>query len=440
MIWLIANFSICYGQSLQTQKNALNAYVNEPDSTFQWQDYQQTIIPNGTYYEVNLTSQTWHNITWRHRLIIYIPVEAEFPHSMLMVLRHIYNRNAGMASLKIISDSTSTPSAILYDIPNQPLFDGREEDDLQAYTFSRYLKSGDESWPLLFPMVKSVVKAMDAVQYLSQQENKVTINEFVVAGHSKRGHTAWLTAAADARVKGIISIAIDVLNSSAQIPHQLEMFGEFSTPSDTTTDLLRELNHNPNGKRLIEIIDAYSYREKLMLPKLIVSATNDPFFTLDALNLYWDGLKGPKWILYLSNANHVSADSDSRINPTAFAFVRAIAAKKLLPDLRWEFENKKKSVHLKIVADTSATKANVWISYAKHKDFRQAKWTSQPMQHIDAISTKDKKHIKKQSKEFEVDIEIPLNGYIAVFGEIEFVQEGHSLLLSTQVQISPLDR
>lgn len=365
----MANLGICCGQVPQTP-DALARYVNEPDSAFQWQDYQRMEIPDGTYYEMKLTSQTWHNITWRHRLIIYIPFEAEYPHSMLMVLRHLYNRNADMASLKTISDSTNTPSAMLYDIPNQPLFEGREEDDLQAYTFSRYLESGDESWPLLFPMVKSVVKAMDAVQHLSHQEYKVTINEFVVAGHSKRGHTAWLTAAADARVKGIIPIAIDVLNSPAQIPHQLEIFGGFSTPSATTTELLRELDHSPNGKRLIEMIDAYSYREKLMLPKLIVSATNDPFFTLDALNLYWDGLKGPKWILYLSNANHVSAYSDSRINATAFAFVRAIAAKKPLPGLRWELEHKKKSVHLKIVSDTSASKAMVWKSYAISKDFR----------------------------------------------------------------------
>lgn len=58
------------------------------------------------------------------------------------------------------------------------------------------------------------------------------------------------------------------------------------------------------------------------------------------------------------------------------------------------------------------------------------------MRHVDGNGTKDQKHIKR-SKEFEVDIEIPLNGYIAVFGEVEFVQDGHSFMLSTQVQISP---
>ncbi len=79
------------------------------------------------------------------------------------------------------------------------------------------------------------------------------------------------------------------------------------------------------------MIDPYAYKKQLTLPKLIVCATNDEYFPTDALNLYWDGLKGTKSILYLSNASHVRADSDPRINPTAFAFIRAIAVDHTLP-------------------------------------------------------------------------------------------------------------
>lgn len=433
----VFGFRYCMAQNqqgLQTQKNALLAYVTKSDSSFQWHDYQQTKTADGTFYEISLISQTWHNIPWKHRLIVYIPIKAVYSNTMLMVLQHVYNRNAGLASLKIISDSTSTPSAILYDVPNQPLFDGKEEDDLQAYTFSQYLKSGDESWPLLFPMVKSVVRAMDAVENLTFRESKEAISRFVIAGHSKRGHTTWLTAAADARVKGIIPIAIDILNSSAQLSHHLEVFGEYSTPSAAATDFLQELSH-PRGKRLIEMVDAYSYKKQLTFPKLIVSATNDPFFATDALNLYWDGLKGSKWVLYLSNASHVSAYSDPRVNPTAFAFARAVAAGKTLPDLIWKYERDKKVIHLKINADIAAAKALLWTSYAKSKDFRQALWTSQPM-HITGVNSNDKKGENKLSKGFGIDVEIPSKGYMAIFGEVEFVQDGHTFLLSTQIYIS----
>lgn len=357
---------------------------------------------------------------------MYIPGSGKYTNNILLVLRHIYNRNAGLASLKIISDSTNTSSAILYDIPNQPLFDGREEDDLQAYSFSQYIKTGDESWPLLFPMVKSVVRAMDAIQNIIKKESKLIINRFVIAGHSKRGHTTWLTAAIDPRIKGIIPIAIDVLNSEAQLPHHLETFGDYSTPSKAATDFLKELKL-PRGKNLIRMVDPYSYRKQLTLPKLIVSATNDDFFTTDALNLYWNGLTGPKWILYLSNANHVQADADPRINTTAFAFVRAIAMNKLLPTLSWEFKQTKGRLFLRVMADKSAIKASVWLSYSENKDFRKSAWVSKSMKQTDTGTF---------SMEFEMDIKKPSKGYVMIFSEVEFRENDSSFLLSTQTYLS----
>lgn len=428
----------CYGQG-HTNSNSpispLENYVQKKDNSFNWQDYQQTIITDGIYYEIDFISQTWQSIPWKHRLILYFPNKAKFPGTMLVVLRHLYNRNAGMNGLKIISDSTGTPAAMLYDIPNQPLFDGKEEDDLQAYTFSQYLKTGDESWPLLFPMVKSVVRTMDVVQLLTQKEKEAAVNAFVVAGHSKRGHTTWLTAAVDKRVKGIIPIAIDILNSNAQLSHHLEALGKYSTPSKAATDFLQELKQ-PRGQSLIKMVDAYSFRKQLTLPKLIVSATNDDFFTTDALNLYWDGLKKPKWVLYLSNANHVSADTDPRINPTAFAFVRAVAAHKSLPELNWQYVRNENKMVLKITADATATKACLWASQSENKDFRQELWTSQPM------GLKGKagnfNEASESIKEYSIEVTLPSNRYMAIFGEVEFRQNGRTFLLSTQTNISSL--
>lgn len=426
-----------FSQHLQLKgpSSALNNYVNQPDSSFNWQNYQQLKTSEGTYYEVNLVSQTWHQITWKHRLIIYFPLKVKHSNTLLIVLRHLYDRKAGLAGLKIISDSTGTPAAMLYDIPNQPLFDGKEEDDLQAYSFSQYIKTGDESWPLLFPMVKSVVRAMDTVQKLALRESRNPVSGFIVAGHSKRGHTTWLSAAADTRIKGIIPIAIDVLNSNAQLPHHLEAFGQYSTPTKAATDFLQELDQ-PMGKHLIEIVDAYSYRDKLTVPKLIISATNDDFFTTDALNLYWAGLKNPKWILYLPNAGHVRADSDPRVNPSAFAFVRAVAGNKSLPGLDWEYIRQKNIITLKIKTDASAVKASLWTSRSDGKDFRKSSWTAQQI----AETIKDKKLRNSGIKEFQIQMPVPVSGYIAVLGEVEFIQDGHTFLLSTQTNISSAEK
>ena len=273
---------------------------------------------------------------------------------------------------------------------------------------------------------------MDVVQLLTQKEKEAAVNAFVVAGHSKRGHTTWLTAAVDKRVKGIIPIAIDILNSNAQLSHHMEAFGEYSTPSKAATDFLQELKQ-PRGQSLIKMVDAYSFREQLTLPKLIVSATNDDFFTTDALNLYWDGLKKPKWVLYLSNANHVSANTDPRINPTAFAFVRAVAAHKSLPELNWQYVRNDNKMVLKITADATATKACLWTSQSENKDFRQELWTSQPM------GLKGKagnfKEASESIKEFSIEVALPSHGCMAIFGEIEFRQNGRTFLLSTQTNI-----
>ncbi|MEJ7589439.1 MAG: PhoPQ-activated protein PqaA family protein [Ferruginibacter sp.] len=435
LLHIVCFFTLAIHHSCLSQQppGALANYTRAPDSSFKWQLSTVTKTPGGVFLEVDLISQTWQKLPWSHRLMVYLPKEAPCANTVLLVLRHIYNRHADLASLKIISDSAGTASAILSDIPNQPSFNGREEDDLQAYTFSRYISTGDESWPLLFPMVKSVVRAMDAVTALASKESGIAVNSFIIAGHSKRGHAAWLTAAVDSRVKGIIPVAINVLNGKAQMPHHLEVFGEYSTPSLEATGLLPELEL-PRGKALMQMIDPFSYKEQLAIPKLVVSAANDNFFPVDALNFSWDSLVGPKWILQLSNANHARADADPRVNSTAFAFARAVASGKQLPLFTWKFTQNKESLFLKMHTGNAAINARIWVSESDNRDFRRSKWIATPAQGS-PIRSPGVTGNGPSTKQFETEIKKPVKGALAIFGEIEFMQEGHSFLLSTQTQV-----
>jgi len=124
--------------------------------------------------------------------------------------------------------ATRSVIAELRMVPNQPLtFLGetqqRSEDAIIAYSWDKYLRTGDEAWPLRLPMTKSVVRAMDTVTAFcrSAAGGGIDVDRFVVGGASKRGWTAWTAAAVDRRVVAVAPVVIDLLTSRS--------------PSNTTT-------------------------------------------------------------------------------------------------------------------------------------------------------------------------------------------------------------
>ena len=101
-------------------------------------------------------------------------------------------------------------------------------------------------------------------------------------------------------------MVIDVLNLPLQVPHHLEFYK--GKPSEQIGDYVAggmlQLLNTPIRQRLVELEDPYSYRDRYTMPKLIINGTNDRYWAQDALNLYWDGLPEPKWILYVPNSGH----------------------------------------------------------------------------------------------------------------------------------------
>lgn len=402
----------------------LAAYLKKPEPAYRWEKRGEERADGGTIYDLHLVSQVWQGITWTHRVQIFRPDNIEHPH-FCTLLNTGGNGGATEKALGMtLAKGAGTVFAILYNIPNQPLYGGKVEDALVVYTWLKYMETGDESWPLHFPMAKAVLKSMDAIQAFFQETKLPPIEGFLVTGASKRGWTAWLVGASrDPRVKAIAPMVIDTLNIPAQLPHHLEAFGGVSEQIDdyTNAGVLEKLS-TPQGKRLLELEDPYSYRHLLTLPKLLINGTNDRYWAQDALNLYWDGLKGPKWVLYVPNSGHGLEDR-TRVYNALSAFARAIAGKRRWPKMRWAYQEDSRGASLFVGSDIAPKSAHLFRTYALTKDFRDSKWSSEPM--------------TPAKGSFTGRLDAPLDGYAALFGEAVYEIDGKEFTLSTQIKILP---
>lgn len=248
--------------------------------------------------DIQLVSQTWRGGDWRHDLVLCGPLE---PSSGPVVL-HVTGWEPNEADLSwadSLAETMSCPVANLFQIPNQPLWD-LTEDALIAHTFDQYIESGEEDWPLLFPMVKSVVAAMDALEDLFGWDR------FVLFGASKRGWTAWLSATLDdPRVVGIAPMVFDHLNMPVQLIKQKKDWGELSPMIvDYTRRDLDAKADTDRGQRLVSLIDPYVSIHKVKCPVLAINGANDPYWTVDATSQYWDKVADPKWLVTLPNYGH----------------------------------------------------------------------------------------------------------------------------------------
>jgi len=403
----------------------LAEYIKRPEPKFAWKLNQKVESPQGTIYDLELVSQEWQGIIWKHQLQVYQPTGVT-PSATMLLWNTGGQANAGnMAFAMDIARRSKTPVAFLYHVPNQPLFDGRKEDALIAETFVRYLKTRDGNWPLLFPMVKSVVKAMDALQAFALQEWKAPVKDFIISGASKRGWTTWLTGASDPRVKAIAPFVIDTLNMVEQMEHQKKSFGVYSEMiKDYTERDLVPIPDTDDARKLWKMVDPYFYRDKLTMPKLLVNGNNDPYWTADALNLYWDGLKGEKYVTYVPNAGHDLKEPDggrTRALNSLAAFVRHQVKDNPMPSLTWKHDTVEGKARLTVTSDVTPKAARLWVVAAPTPDFRKAKWIEKP-------AAVEKGRVLGT-------VALPKEGCLAFYAELEFEIDGIKHSLSTQLRI-----
>jgi PhoPQ-activated pathogenicity-related protein len=106
---------------------------------------------------------------------------------------------------------------------------------------------------------------------------------------------------------------------------------------------------------------------------------------------------------------------------TITALHRQAAGELKLADLDWQFSEEPGEVRLSVKSSQRPQRVSAWLAESPTRDFRDARWSSQPMQS------------KGDGHEFVLPLKT--DGMQAVFGEAVFATDRVPYFLSTNVRI-----
>ncbi len=419
---------------------ALDRYVFANDPAYGYRLDHSTRGNGYTTHVLSLTSQQWRTAAevdhpvWEHWLVIVQPDQVASSTAFLFVSGGSIGRpapNAANPALAGIAVATHSVLAEVRGVPNEPLkFAGeqnsRTEDGIIAYTWDKYLKTGDETWPLRLPMTKSAVRAMDAVTDFLRTQQKVEVGKFVVAGASKRGWTSWTVAAVDDRVIAVMPLVIDVLNNGPSLQHHFQSYGFWAPSLDDYTSMgLMDRIGTPRWAALMTIEDPFSYRNRLTLPKYIVNSTGDQYFLPDSSQFYFDDLKGEKYLRYVPNTKHDLQNSDAPLSLEAF--YESIVRGTPRPRFSWHFD---KDGGIVVRAEDRPSAVKLWqATNPKARDFR-----------LDTIGPAYRSSELQPGADgtYVARVATPAQGWTAFFVELTFPSGGmYPFKFTSGVRVTP---
>src|SRR5262249_45467053 len=159
------------------EETALDRYIAALDLNYHYQLLNTFVADTHTAYLLEVTSQQWRTAEevdrpiWKHWLTIVRPEQVATTTSPLIISGGSNEKPPPQQIDPVLTQIALATNSVVSEIrmvPNQPLVfagDGskRTEDAITAYTWERFLTTGDDTWPLRLPMTKSVVRAMDTI-------------------------------------------------------------------------------------------------------------------------------------------------------------------------------------------------------------------------------------------------------------------------------------
>ncbi|HAM73081.1 MAG TPA: PhoPQ-activated pathogenicity [Verrucomicrobiales bacterium] len=425
-----------------TPPTALDRYVAAPDTNFEWHVVNTLKQEGATVHILGMTSQAYLTTNefdkplWHHWITVVVPDDATNTTGLLVISGGSNNRPAPTkvdTTMALLARASKSVVAGLTGIPSEPLIapdrtNKLSEDGLIAYTWDKFLRTGDEKWPARLPMTKASVRAMDAVTAFCATEaaGKRTVDKFFVTGASKRGWTTWTTAAVDPRVVAISPIVIDVLNVEASLKGHYESYGFFAPAvGNYTNENIPSWMGTPQNRALMKIEDPYEYRARYTIPKYLINAAGDQFFATDSARFYFNDLPGPKYLRAVPNVDHGVKGGDPWLS--LLAFYDAILKGAPLPDFAWNHE---KEGVVKVTPKTKPTGVRLWkATNAEGRDFRLEKigpaWTSTDL-------------TPSANGDYTAEVSKPEKGWTAYFVELTFPSSAMSpFIFTTDPRVVP---
>ncbi|MBC8396425.1 MAG: PhoPQ-activated pathogenicity-like protein PqaA type [Flavobacteriales bacterium] len=439
LVYFTLNYAFLSVEGYTSMKDYIDSTKNE----FSYEIEDVFYEDEWTGYHIRMTSGEWldskkvENVDWLHYVDIVIPKETQTDTGIMFIDSGVNDENYFRLDSTSVSYALRTKSVIvnIHNIPAQPvnfLASDQEsfyEDDLIAYAWNKFLEGGakqkDIEWLPRLPMTRAVVRSMDLAQEITLQNN-VNVKDFVVSGASKRGWTAWTTAAVDDRVVAVVPMVIDMLNMVPSFENHYRSYGEFSPAVESYVNYnIQDWMETDEFKKLMSYVEPYYFKEKFTMPKYLINAGSDEFFSTDSWRFYYDELPGDKLLRYVPNTNH--SLNGRYLNDDLISYFYRIINDIDMPTLKWELNDNNLNVALDYEGNY-----NVSIWNAKNQNGRDFRlWQEGELWQKINIQ-------KSNDNNYQVEIKDKSNGYEAIMMEFTIDPESEfPLIISTGPFVIP---
>ena len=494
-MFLIFNAARCFASEQGCYSNlneVMKCFIQHEDKAYKYELESQKNTDNLSIKTYILDSQKWPieadndivTTIWRHKLVVYIPKLTTHNQAMFYVSggysanisgQEIFSPSKEGLDFANIAIDNQAPVVVIEDVPNQYLLINsipKKEDQILAFTYKKVMEDPMNNAYLAghLPMVKSIIKGLDASQTILAEQG-LNITNFVMVGASKRGWAAWLATLEDERVSAIIPVVIDILNVQKNINHICNSYKNHCPPAlrDYQAEGIISSIESSAFADLMTIEDPFNYinlpkySKQASIPKYIINTSGDDFYTPDSSKFYFKSLKGDNHIRYLPAAMHYFAGnpiSDSlnnmkllneAVNSYFYFHINNIP----LPHVSWSVSANKMSID----SSFKPEKIKLWTAHnSEERDFRFlnsyskfhlgikaawlyiAKYLPFPISVCDTCYKEQEiifNCIENSGCHIDVDLPIAKKGWQASFVELYYSIKGREFIITTEVNIFP---